>query len=57
MVLGGTLMVGFVWALIDLMIKIAKQPKREEPIDLVGLSSYPFVPDVVRIDDRRYRRR
>ena len=37
------LIAGFGWALIDLLIKIHKQPKR--PISMLRLTSYPFVPD------------
>ena len=39
----GLLMAGFGWALIDMLIKIHKQPKR--PLSTLRLSSYPFVPD------------
>ena len=37
------LIVGFSWALIDLLIRIHKQPKR--PLNLLRMTSYPFVPD------------
>ena len=37
------LMAGFGWAMIDMMIKIHKQPKR--PLSVLRMSSYPFVPD------------
>ncbi len=37
------LIAGFGWALIDMLIKIHKQPKR--PLSTLRLSSYPFVPD------------
>ncbi len=37
------LMAGFGWALIDLLIRIHKQPKR--PFNLLRMTSYPFVPD------------
>lgn len=39
----GVLIAGFGWALIDLFIKIHKQPKR--PLNMLRMSSYPFVPD------------
>ena len=37
------LIAGFGWALIDLLIRIHKQPKR--PLSLLRMTSYPFVPD------------
>ena len=37
------LMAGFGWALVDLLIKIHKQPKR--PLSMLRMTSYPFVPD------------
>ena len=37
------LIAGFSWALIDLLIRIHKQPKR--PLNLLRMTSYPFVPD------------
>ena len=37
------LLAGFGWALVDLLIKIHKQPKR--PLSVLRLTSYPFVPD------------
>ena len=39
------LLAGFAWALIDLLIKIAKKPKRKEPFSFLRLTSYPFVPE------------
>jgi hypothetical protein len=39
----GLLLAGFAWALIDLLIKIHRQPKRK--FDFLRLTSYPFVPD------------
>ncbi len=46
-VLGYTLITlllgGFTWALIDLLVKIAKKSKREEPFSFLRLTSYPFV--------------
>ncbi len=41
--LNALLLAGFSWALIDLLIKIHKQPKR--PLNLLRMTSYPFVPD------------
>ncbi len=37
------LIAGFGWALMDLLIRIHKQPKR--PLNLLRMTSYPFVPD------------
>ncbi len=37
------LLAGFSWAVIDLLIRIHKQPKR--PLSTLRMSSYPFVPD------------
>ncbi len=37
------LIAGFGWALIDMLIKIHKQPKRS--LSVLRMSSYPFVPD------------
>ena len=37
------LMAGFGWAMIDMFIRIHKQPKR--PLKVLRMSSYPFVPD------------
>ena len=37
------LIAGFGWALIDLLIRIHKQPKR--PLSILRMTSYPFVPD------------
>ena len=37
------LIAGFGWALMDLLIRIHKQPKR--PLSILRMSSYPFVPD------------
>ncbi len=37
------LIAGFSWALIDLLIRIHKQPKR--PLSILRMTSYPFVPD------------
>ncbi len=37
------LIAGFSWALIDLLIRIHKEPKR--PLNILRMTSYPFVPD------------
>jgi len=37
------LIAGFGWAMVDLLIRIHKQPKR--PLSLLRMTSYPFVPD------------
>lgn len=37
------LIAGFGWAVIDMFIRIHKQPKR--PLKVLRMSSYPFVPD------------
>ncbi len=37
------LIAGFGWALVDLLIRIHKQPKR--PLNFLRVTSYPFVPD------------
>ncbi|MFQ5942283.1 MAG: hypothetical protein ACE5JF_01895 [Anaerolineales bacterium] len=39
----GVLIAGFGWALVDLLIKIHKQPKR--PLNMLRMTSYPFIPD------------
>jgi hypothetical protein len=39
----GVLIAGFGWALVDLLIRIHKQPKR--PLSMLRMTSYPFVPD------------
>lgn len=36
---------GFAWALIDLLVKIAKKPKSKKPFSFLRLTSYPFVPE------------
>ena len=45
------LMAGFGWAMIDMMIKIHKQPKR--PLSVLRMSSYPFVPDDENLEAMR----
>ncbi len=37
------LIAGFGWALVDLLIRIHKQPIR--PLNFLRVTSYPFVPD------------
>jgi len=34
---------GLLWGLVDLIVRIHKQPRR--PINVLRMSSYPFVPD------------
>ena len=34
---------GHLWGLVDLFVKVQKQPHR--PINVLRMSSYPFVPD------------
>ena len=46
---------GLLWALIDLLWKIHRQPKKEGPVDLTRLSSYPFVPEMVKTEDPQAR--
>ena len=43
-VLVSILLAGFGWALIDLLVRIAKQPKRESNGDILPLLPYPFLP-------------
>lgn len=38
------LLAGFGWALIDLLVRIAKQRKRESNGDILPLLPYPFLP-------------
>ena len=49
------LMAGFGWALIDLLIKIHKQPKR--PLKMLRMTSYPFVPDDEILEAMREKER
>lgn len=49
--LSAFMLVGFVWALLDMLLKISRQPKREGPIDWANLSSHPLVPETVKIKD------
>lgn len=49
----GLLLAGFGWALIDLLIKIHRQPKRK--LDLLRLTSYPFVPDDELLEEMRQK--
>ncbi len=48
---GAMLIIGFGWAILDLLIKILRQPKREGPIDLCSLSPYPLVPEPVKTSE------
>ena len=41
--LSGFLLAGIGWALVDLLLKIHRQPKR--PLNMLRMTSYPFVPD------------
>ena len=50
----GFLIVGFSWALVDLLIKIHKQPKR--PLKMLRMTSYPFVPDDETLERMREER-
>jgi hypothetical protein len=52
MVFTAVMGIGLIGSLVDLLIKIHRQPKRKEPLDLVSLSPYPLVPELVRADDR-----
>ena len=42
---------GFLWALVDLLVRIHRQPKKAGPVDLTRLSSYPFVPEMAEVKD------
>lgn len=42
---------GMIWAVVDLMVKIHRQPKKSGPVDLTRLSPYPFVPELVDTKD------
>lgn len=44
---------GFLWALVDLLVKIVRQPKRSEPTDLTALSPYPLVPEMIKHEEDR----
>ncbi|MCK5645714.1 MAG: hypothetical protein KAH97_02980 [Anaerolineales bacterium] len=46
---------GFLWALVDLLVKIRRQPKKTGPIDLTRLSSYPLVPEMIKQEKPRKR--
>lgn len=39
------------WALVDLLIKNIRQPKRSEPDDLTARSHYPLVPEMIKPED------
>lgn len=49
------LIAGFGWALIDLLIRIHKQPKR--PLSMLRMTSYPFVPDDEILEAMREKER
>jgi hypothetical protein len=54
MTISALLLAGFSWAMIDLLIKIHKQPKR--PLSVLRVSSYPFVPDDETLEAMRKER-
>ena len=45
------LIAAFVWALVDMLIRIHKQPKRS--LSVLRLTSYPFVPDYDTLEAMR----
>ncbi len=53
MLVGAVPIFGFDWTILDLLIRILLQPKREGPIDLCSLSPYPLVPQPVKPSERR----
>lgn len=55
MMLTAVLGIGLIGSLVELLVKISRQPKKEEPSDWTAMSSYPLVAQVVRTDE--YRRR
>ncbi len=55
--LSAFMVVGFIWGLIDMLLKISRQPKRKEPADWTNLSPYPLVPEMVKIKDSPIVRR
>jgi hypothetical protein len=55
MMLTAVLGIGLIGSLVDLLVKISHQPKREEPSDWTAMSPYPLVAQVVRTDE--YHRR
>jgi hypothetical protein len=48
---------GLIWALVDLLIKIARRPKGTGPTDLTALSPYPLVPETIRSEKDRKKHR
>ena len=44
-----------VCALADLLIKIVRSPKKEEPTDWTALSPYPFVPEMIKTEEDRVK--
>mgnify|MGYP001598019396 CR=1 FL=1 len=46
-----SLLAGFLWALVDLQVKIHRQPRR--PLSVLRLTSYPFVPDDELLEQAR----
>lgn len=48
---------GFLWALVDLLVRIVRQPKRSEPTDLTALSPYPLVPEMIKSEEDRAKHR
>ncbi len=51
----GILIAGFGWGLVDMLIKIHKQPRR--PLSILRMSSYPFVPDDETLQAMREKQR
>jgi hypothetical protein len=56
MLMTAVLVLGLIWSLVDLLVKIHRQPKKKEPADLTALSPYPLVPEPIRRNDRYYRK-
>lgn len=55
--LSAFLVLGLILALIDMLIKISRQPKRKGPADWTTMSPYPLVPEMVKIKDSPNLRR
>jgi hypothetical protein len=51
MALTALLGIGLIGSLVDLLIKISRQPKKDEPADWTAMSPYPLVAQVVRTDE------
>lgn len=49
--LSAFMVIGFIWALLDMLYRISRQPKRKGPADWTNLSSYPLVPEFVKKKD------